>query len=406
MTDPAGKSSGPMPAEAGVEALLAKGRVGRYRVLERLGRGAMGTVLLAEDRTLHRKVALKVLPYSGKTEQERMFFEQFVRAARSAAALMHPAIVQIFSIGVSSGHAYIAMELLDGPNLAEHIKAAGPMPVALACSVAAEAAEGLAYAHEHGVLHRDIKPANIVLTKRNHAKVCDFGVAKLMEADDDFELPFNVVGSPAYLSPEAARGQSSPNADLWAISCVLWFMLTGAPPFAIKHADDARAVHTRLPLADLRRLRPDAPDGLVRVLERALALEINRRYHSGDELAAALKPFTVETDGIPVARRVVGGAVQEHDAAALAEAGRIAGRTHLTNHGRRSRRRRRGATRMALALVVALVCVLLLTAGGIAWMHHLREGTADDGGPGNSAARDAEVGLVTDGNVTKQPARD
>lgn len=371
MSHTSNESSGGMPAEASVDALLKKGRVGRYRVIKPLGSGAMGSVLLGEDKTLHRKVALKVLPYAGETEEERLFFDQFVREARSAASLMHPAIVQIFSIGVSSGHAYIAMELLDGPNLDERIKADGPLPIALACALAAEAAEGLAYAHENGVLHRDIKPANLVVTRRNHAKICDFGVAKLMEADDDFELPFNVVGSPAYLSPEAARGQSSPNADLWSLACVLWFTLTGSPPFPIQSVDDARAVHTRLPLPELRALRPGVPEGLVGVLERALALEINRRYHSGEELAAALRPFTVETQEINAAH---GAGVLSPDAAALAEAGRVAGRTQLTNRPRHRRRRRRGPRRMAVALIAGAVSVLLLAGGGLALVYVLAGG--------------------------------
>ncbi len=284
---------GARPGPAAVDVLLAKGRVGRYKLIQLIGHGAMGSVLLGEDRTLNRRVALKVLPHESDTPEQQMFFEQFIREARSAAALMHHAIVQIFSVGISSGHAYIAMELLDGPDLACYVRDHGPMPVHLAASIAAEAAEGLAYAHDHGILHRDIKPANLVITKRNHCKICDFGVAQMLGSEEDFELIFNVVGTPMYLSPEAARGQSSPASDLWALAGVLWFMLTGSPPFPIRDAADARRVHTQLPLPDMRQLRPDVPEGLVRVLERALALEPRDRYANGDELLAALKPFTV-----------------------------------------------------------------------------------------------------------------
>jgi len=350
-----------MPTRVSAEELLRLGKLGRFRLLEKLGEGAMGSVLLAEDIALRRKCALKLLPCAKDTSEQRMFLEQFVREARSAAALVHHAIVQIFQVGVAQGYAYIAMELLDGPNLDEHVKANGPMPIAQACSLIAEAAEGLGYAHEQGILHRDIKPANLVITRRGRCKVCDFGVAQISDPDDKFKLPYNVVGTPYYLSPEAARGESSPNADLWALAASLWFMLTGKPPFAIRKPADARRVHVEIPLPDIRQIRPDIPAGLAQLLERALALEINRRYHSGDELAEALRPFTVAGDGIPVATPASGTGP-----AALAEAVSVnpergEASTKTAVGGRRRRRR----NTVPLLVGGAFVLMLLLVIGGV-----------------------------------------
>ncbi len=361
MTTPKPPKPGPLPRRVDAAELLRLGKLGRFRLLDKLGEGAMGSVMLAEDITLRRRCALKLLPCVTDTAEQRMFLEQFVREARSAAALVHHAIVQIFQVGVAQGYAYIAMELLDGPNLDELVKKQGPLPVAQACSLIAEAAEGLGYAHEQGILHRDIKPANLVITSRGRSKVCDFGVAQISDPQDKFKLPYNVVGTPYYLSPEAARGESSPNADLWALAGSLWFLLTGKPPFAIKTPADARRVHVDVPLPDIRELRPDIPEGLAHLLERALSLEINRRYHSGDELAEALRPFTIAGDGVAVATVVEAGARPS-----LAEASRApapqaepSGRTAV---GVR-RRRRKHTVPLVVGGLFALV--LLLVIGGV-----------------------------------------
>ncbi|NBC10797.1 MAG: protein kinase [Planctomycetes bacterium] len=352
---------GPKPARVSAEALLRAGKLGRFRLLDKLGEGAMGSVLLAEDIALRRQCALKLLPCETDTPEQRMFLEQFVREARSAASLVHHAIVQIFQVGVAQGYAYIAMELLDGPNLDEHVKAQGPMPIAQACSLIAEAAEGLGYAHEQGILHRDIKPANLIITRRGRCKVCDFGVAQISDPNDKFKLPYNVVGTPYYLSPEAARGQSSPNADLWALAASLWFMLTGKPPFVIKSPADARRLHIEIPLPDIRQIRPDIPEGLAHLLERALALEINRRYHSGDELAEALRPFTVAGDGIPVAAPAA-----QTDTATLAKAASVkpdGGEGGAATAVGTRRRRRRNT--VPLLVGGAFVLMLMLVIGGV-----------------------------------------
>jgi len=340
---------------------LRAGKLGRFRLLDKLGEGAMGSVLLAEDIALRRKCALKLLPCVKDTPEQRMFLEQFVREARSAAALVHHAIVQIFQVGVAQGYAYIAMELLDGPNLDEHVQANGPMPIAQACSLIAEAAEGLGYAHEQGILHRDIKPANLIITRRGRCKVCDFGVAQISDPNDKFKLPYNVVGTPYYLSPEAARGESSPNADLWALAGSLWFLLTGKPPFAIKTPADARRLHIEIPLPDIRQLRPDIPEGLAHLLERALALEINRRYHCGDELADALRPFTLAGDGIPVAAPAgeVGAAKPAEPPRGSPGDGEGGAKAAL-----RGRRRRRRHT-VSLLVGGAFMLILLLVISGV-----------------------------------------
>lgn len=294
------------PVRPDIQALLDRGMLGRFKLIKLLGEGAMASVLLAEDTALRRQVALKVLPVADTPEQ-RVFLKQFVKEAQSAAQLVHHAIVQVFQVGIKQDHAYIAMELIDGPDLRRVVRDEGPLPVDRACGLIAEAAEGLAYAHELGVLHRDIKPANLVRTARGRCKICDFGVAQMADPTDPsggggFKLPYNVVGTPYYLSPEAARGQASPASDVWGLSATLWHMLAGQPPYAVRSLAEARGVGTVVPLGDLASLRPDLPGSLADVLTRALDPTPANRLDDADALAKAIRPFAVSVGDLAATR--------------------------------------------------------------------------------------------------------
>src|SRR3989449_6488129 len=204
--------------------LIAGTKLGRYEIRSKIGEGGMGEVYLAQDTKLERKVALKILPADVGTNRDRM--ERFIREAKSAAALSHPNIAQIFEIGEDTGTHYIAMEFIDGQTLREKIHQAGT-PLRKLLRFLQHAAEGLAKAHAAGIVHRDLKPDNIMITREGHAKILDFGLAKLIDpqafsgrsATSDSEIataiirqqstPGAVLGTVGYMSPEQALGKTN-----------------------------------------------------------------------------------------------------------------------------------------------------------------------------------------------------
>jgi len=271
-------------------ALMAIGRLGRFQLIEPLGAGAMGAVIRGEDRTLKRPVALKVQPMPTAEGGSSKDVERFLNEARAAAQLVHPNIVQIFEVGVSSGYAFIAMEMLEEGDLDERVKTGGVLEWKEACTLIHQAAEGLGYAHEHGILHRDIKPANLMLTKRGYCKVVDFGVAQMTSSEDAMASASKVAGTPYYQAPEAPAGTATPATDVFSLASVLWYLLTDQPPFKIKRsADVLRKGSAEIPLPTLSELRPDVPLLVSHVIETALSRNPADRYDDGNAFADALK---------------------------------------------------------------------------------------------------------------------
>jgi serine/threonine-protein kinase len=283
-------ASGELPVEG--FPLISK-TLGHYRILEKIGQGGMGEVFLAEDTSLHRKVALKFLPPA--LQQDPIARKRFIREARSAAALDHPYICHINEVGESDGHDFIVMEYVDGQSLKERLER-GALPLEDAVPIAIEVAEALDAAHSKGIIHRDIKPANIMLTQTGHAKVMDFGLAKQLvspvgtESTEETVTALtsdgSAVGTLAYMSPEQLRGQSvDVRSDIWALGVTLYEMASGVRPFRGQSGVDlTSAILNEAP----RPLPSQVPAEMAALIGRCLEKDQEKRYQRAGELREAL----------------------------------------------------------------------------------------------------------------------
>jgi len=271
---------------------LSPEQIGRYVILRTLGRGAMGVVYLARDPQIERELALKTIRFDtgekGFSAEEAK--ARFLKEARISGRLQHPHIVTVFDVGEDQGTLFLAMELVQGGSFSQRLSDPAGFPLRDRIRVIAEVAEALAHAHERGVLHRDVKPANILLTPTLSAKVTDFGIGKLLTGDTELTSTGQMVGSPAYMSPEQIKGEKlDARTDIFSLGIVLYQALTLRKPFP---ADTLTTLVYQIlheePM-DPGLVTNDVPEGMKEIIRKCLAKDRANRYSDAGELADDLR---------------------------------------------------------------------------------------------------------------------
>jgi hypothetical protein len=277
---------------------------GDYDLLHEVSRGGMGIVYRALQRSLGRQVALKMILEGRLASAEAV--QRFRQEARAAAGLDHPGIVPVYEVGECEGHHFFTMAFVEGTTLSALVDNRGPLPAPEAARVMRAVAGAIDYAHRRGIVHRDLKPSNILIDSEGRARVTDFGLAKSLGDAGGLTSPGQVVGTPSFMAPEQAMGnnqQVGPAADVYALGGVLYYVLTGRPPFCSESMMDLLQQVVYQPPAAPRTLCPEVPRGLEEICLNCLQKEPSRRPASAAEVAAALEPWcTADAGTVPAPR--------------------------------------------------------------------------------------------------------
>src|ERR1039458_1762943 len=274
-------------------------RIGRYKIVRELGRGAMGVVYHAIDPNIGRPVSIKTIHFGGnrKPEEIERQRERLFREARSAGMLSHPGIVTIYDVEQQGDLAYIAMEYVDGPTLDQMLSASEPLGAERMFSILGQTAVALDYAHSKGIVHRDIKPANIMLSADGTAKIADFGIAKITAAEN-LTMTGSIVGTPHYMSPEQVQGQPvDGRSDQFSLAVIAYEMLTGEKPYTGEHLTTVVYKIVAEEPVPPHRLNPSLSTGIENVLRKALAKKADGRYRNCQEFIESLEKACGATKG-------------------------------------------------------------------------------------------------------------
>src|SRR5438128_484677 len=270
--------------------------IGKYKVLERIASGGMGSVYLCEHKFMRRRAAVKVLPVARSSDPSAL--ERFYREARAVAALDHPNIVRAYDIDHEENLHFLVMEYVDGSSLQDIVKKSGPLDPARSAHYINQAALGLQHAHEvAGLVHRDIKPANLIVDRSGIVKILDMGLARFFHDHDDLltqKYDENVLGTADYLAPEQALDSHSVDirADIYSLGATFYYCLTGRTPFSDGTVAQKLIWHQTRQPKPIRSLRQDVPDGIIAVIEKMMAKEPKDRYQTPNEVVGALAPWT------------------------------------------------------------------------------------------------------------------
>jgi len=260
-----------------------------YRLEKLLGEGSMGAVFKAEQLSLHRPVAIKVL--SPRLAHNERFLKRFLREARAVAKLNHPNVVSGIDVGQAKGFHYFVMEFVEGPTLLHILEDEADLDAMEAAKIVLQVARALEHADRHGLIHRDVKPANVIIMQKSGvAKLCDLGLAKQVDEDGGDTSEGRAMGTPLYISPEQARGQADIDirSDLYSLGATFYHALTGHPPFEGPTHAVIMAKHLTEPVTPVAQRRADVPAGCAAVCERLLEKDRDDRYASPTELIAEL----------------------------------------------------------------------------------------------------------------------
>jgi serine/threonine-protein kinase len=289
------------------EVDLSDRKLGDFQLLRRLGQGGMGQVYLAEQVSLKRKVAIKIMRPDAAFDSTA--YQRFRAEAEAIARITHANIVQVYAFGEVDRRQYMALEYVEGRSLGDYLKRKGPPDLALALSIMRQVAAGLQRAAELGIIHRDIKPENILITRRGEVKVADFGLSRCFDRSpqDQLTKPGLALGTPLYMSPEQIQGKPvDPRTDVYAFGATAYHMLAGVPPFRGDGALEVAMQHLRATPRPLAELRPDLPAELSRIVHKMMARDPADRYQTCQEL---LKELTRLRESLAAMKTQASGAM-------------------------------------------------------------------------------------------------